>query len=111
MHYSVGLELFEPDGRPLNILKFNSLNDLVGKRLKLTLELRKAADIPEKLSFEVQAKYQWLDEDATEYSTEVMSGRAPPFAYKAEHEIEIDDDLISKMIENTLRVGVYGKVE
>jgi hypothetical protein len=25
--------------------------------------------------------------------------------------IEIDDDLISKMIENTLKIGVYGKVE
>jgi hypothetical protein len=25
--------------------------------------------------------------------------------------IEIDDELISRMIENTLKIGVYGKVE
>lgn len=25
--------------------------------------------------------------------------------------IEIDDELISRMIENTLRIGVYGKIE
>jgi hypothetical protein len=37
--------------------------------------------------------------------------RAPQFSYKSEHVIEVDDDLISKMIENTLRIGVYGKVE
>jgi hypothetical protein len=25
--------------------------------------------------------------------------------------VEVDDELISKMVENTLRIGVYGKVE
>jgi len=37
--------------------------------------------------------------------------RSPQFAYKADHMIEIDDELISRMIENTLRIGVYGKIE
>ena len=37
--------------------------------------------------------------------------RAPQFGYKSEHVIEVDDDLINKMIENTLRIGVFGKVE
>lgn len=37
--------------------------------------------------------------------------RNPQFGYRNEHMIEIDDDLISYMVENTLTVGVYGKVE
>ena len=37
--------------------------------------------------------------------------RNPQFAYRTEHSIVIDDELISKMMENTLRFGVYGKVE
>lgn len=54
MHYSIGIEIFDYDGgKPLNILKFNSLNDVVGKQLKLVIELRKASEIPEKLAYEV----------------------------------------------------------
>ena len=37
--------------------------------------------------------------------------RNPAFGYKNEHVIEIDEDLISYMVENTLTIGVYGKVE
>lgn len=44
VHYSVGIELYDSQTsqKPLNILKFNSLNDLLGKYLKLILEIRKA---------------------------------------------------------------------
>jgi hypothetical protein len=103
MHYSVGIELLD-SGKPLNILKYNSLDDLIGKQLKLIVELRKAQDIPEKLAYEVQCKYQWLDREKTEFETkQVNSGgtsgvplsRNPTFGYKAEHIIDIDDDLIS----------------
>ena len=44
-------------------------------------------------------------------TTGVPVSRSPQFGYKNEHLIEVDDDLISKMIENTLRIGVYGKIE
>jgi len=118
MLYSISIELADyAGGKPLNLLKYNSLNDVVGKSLKLTVELRKAVDIPEKLAHEVQCRYQWLDEETTEFSTAIVESksgpvnRAPQFSYKSEHVIEVDDDLISKMIENTLRIGVYGKVE
>lgn len=69
MHYSLGIELYDYEGapKPLNILKYNSLNDLIGKHLKLSLELRKAQDIPEKLAYEVQCRYNWLDAESTEY--------------------------------------------
>ena len=35
----------------------------------------------------------------------------PVFGYKNEHILDIDDDMISYMVENTLTIGVYGKVE
>jgi hypothetical protein len=40
MHYSIGIELLDyPEApKPLNILKYASLNDLVGKQLKLAVE-------------------------------------------------------------------------
>lgn len=37
--------------------------------------------------------------------------RNPVFGYKNEHMIDIDEDLISYMVENILTIGVYGKVE
>ena len=53
MSYSIGIELYDYEGgKPLNILKYASLNDLIGKYLKLVIELRQAKDIPEKLSYE-----------------------------------------------------------
>jgi hypothetical protein len=73
MHYSVGIDLLDYDGeKQLNILKYNSLNDLLGKKLKLSIELKKATEIPEKLAYEVQSKYQWLDEESTEFQTKVI---------------------------------------
>jgi len=122
MHYSIGIELYDYDGstKPLNILKYTTLNDLIGKHLKLIIDLRKAQDIPEKLASEVEVKYHWLDQDKTEYPTQVVKSggqsgvplsRAPQFNYHKEHMIEIDEELISNMIESTLKFGVYGKIE
>lgn len=52
--YSVGLEILdEYSEKPLNILKFNSLYDAIGKKLKITMILKKATDVPEKLCNEV----------------------------------------------------------
>lgn len=69
VHYSVGLELYdsETSQKPLNILKYNSLNDLIGKYLKLILEIKKAQDLPEKLTYEVQCRYNWIDPEGTEF--------------------------------------------
>lgn len=58
INYSVGLEIYEPDEkRQLNILKYNSLSDVIGKKLKLSLDLKKASDLPEKLIHEIQCRY------------------------------------------------------
>ena len=114
MQYSMGLELYENDEKKqLNILKYNTLSDVIGKKLKVLIDLKKAVDIPEKLCHEVQCKYQWLDSDRTEFTTKIVDDkvRNPVFGYKTEHMIEIDEDLISYMVENTLTIGVYGKTE
>ena len=115
MQYAMNMEIMDPHSKkPLNLLKYNSLTDLIGKRLKVILELKKATNIqPEKLAYEVQSKYQWLDESRTEYLTNAVKGEEGKAAlgYRAEHEIEVDEDLVSYMVENTLTIGVYGKVE
>jgi hypothetical protein len=73
MNYSIGIELYDYEGgKPLNILKYGTLNDLIGKYLKLVIELRQAKDIPEKLSYETQCRYQWLDSENTEYQTKIV---------------------------------------
>jgi len=54
MSYSVGLELYEQDEKKqLNILRYNSLSDVIGKKLKLIMDLKKATDLPEKLTHEI----------------------------------------------------------
>jgi hypothetical protein len=52
MNYSISIDLFDYEGgKPLNILKYGTLNDLLGKYLKLSIELRQAKELPEKLSY------------------------------------------------------------
>jgi hypothetical protein len=54
MTYSMGIELFDFDGKKqLNILHYNSLSELVGKKIKVVVELKKATDLPEKLSHQI----------------------------------------------------------
>lgn len=86
---------------------------MIGKKLKVNLELKKVTDIPEKLSHSSICKYQWMDEERTQYETKIVDERTrnPAFNYKAEHTLDIDDDLITYMMENTLTIGVYGKAE
>ena len=53
MNYSISIDLFDYEGgKPLNILKYGTLNDLLGKYLNLSIELRQAKELPEKLSYE-----------------------------------------------------------
>lgn len=52
--YSVFLQLLDSDGTSkLNILDYETLNELIGKTLKITFELRKASSFPEKFTFRV----------------------------------------------------------
>ena len=107
------LELFDFDKTSkLNILEYETLNELVGKNLKLTLELKRATEIPEKFSYKTKAMYNWLDADSTLFeSKEVDKSKSPDFQYRGEHTIAITEELINHMMYNTLKIGIYGMIE
>jgi hypothetical protein len=59
----VALEVFDVDkSTKLNILEYETLSELIGKNLQITIELKRASDIPDKYSYQVMAKYVWNEE-------------------------------------------------
>lgn len=108
--YTVNFELFDVDKTTkLNPLEFETLNELVGKNLKLKVELKKATDIPDKYCYRTMCKYDWSD---GQYETKVVEkAREPSFDYHGEHMHLITDDMIQHMMYNTLTISVFGMVE
>ena len=112
-NYSLMLELLDYDKtKKLQILEYETLNELVGKYLKVTLEIKRASEIPEKFAYKTMAKYNWLDADATLFeSKEINRNKNPDFQYKQDHMIQITEELINHMMYNTLKIGIYGMIE
>lgn len=112
VQYSVGLQLFDSDGvSKLNILDYETLNELIGKTLKITFELKKASSFPEKYCGKVVCKYEWLDSDSHFETKTCEKEREPDFNYVQEHTCVVTEHLINHLMYNTLTVGVYGMVE
>lgn len=56
--------------------------------------------------------YEWLDHDETIFETEEIEATDDPeFDYKAEHIVEITEELCNHMMFNTLGINVYGMIE
>ena len=93
----------------LNPLEFETLNELIGKNLKLIIELKKASDLPDKYAFKTMCKYNWQD---SSYETKTVEKKKDPiYDYMSEHIQTITDDMIQFLMYNTLTVGVYGMIE
>ena len=112
-NYGLLLELFDYDKtKKLEILEYETLRELVGKYLKMTLEVKRATDIPEKFQYKTKARYVWLDSEETPFETKVIErNKNPDFGYKQEHMIQITEELINHMMYNTLKIGIYGMIE
>ncbi len=81
LSYSVSFEAFDVDRTTkLNLLEYETLNELLGKNLKIIIELKKAGDLPEKYSFKTMCRYLWNDEQFE--TTPVLKKREPDFNYK-----------------------------
>lgn len=109
--YSVYFEGLDPFTlNPIELEAFDNLSEMIGKKLKVTLELKKASDIPEKQQNEVYAKYQWVDDDRTDCNTGPCKDKTttPVWNYRKEHVITVDEDLVNHCMTNTLTIGVYG---
>ena len=93
---------------------FETANEAIGKYLKFNFEINSAIDIPEKLSNKSMCSYEWLDHDETIYETEEIEAideKDPVYNYKAEHIVEITEELCNHMMFNTLGINVYGMIE
>lgn len=82
--YSCNFELFDVDkSTKLNSLEYETLNELIGKNIKLIIDLKQASDIPEKYSYKTMCKYIWND---CGYETTVSEKiKEPVFNYRGEH--------------------------
>jgi len=111
--YSVHLEILDHDrSTPLNILEYETLRELIGKHLKVKMQLKRATDIPEKYTYKTQAKYEWIDGDRTVFETQVKEKqRDPDFAYTAEHVELITEDFVSYLMYNSLQIKIMGMIE
>jgi hypothetical protein len=85
------------------------LNDLIGKNLKLNVELKKASELPDKYIFKTMCKYTWNDNSFE--TKEVERKKDPVFDYFSEHITSITEDMVNYLMYNTLTVGVFGMIE
>lgn len=110
--YSVKLEVFDSDGQSkLNILDYETLNELIGKTLKFNLDIRKVGYIPDKYTFKTCVRYNWMDSESQFETKQVERQKDPEFNYQYEHTLTITEDLIHHLMYNTLTLGVYGMIE
>jgi len=113
VNYSVSLEVLDSDKtKKLNIMEYENLNELIGKYLKLIVELKRSTEIPERFTYKTQCRYNWIDDDETQFTTKIVEKkRDPEFAFKQEHLCLVTENLIQHLMYNTLTIGVYGMIE
>lgn len=104
------IELLDVDKTTkLNPLEYENLNELIGKNMKLNIELKKASEIPDKYIFKTMCKYKWNESD---FETKTVEKKKEPiFDYLSEHVLSITEDMVNYLMYNTLTVGVYGMIE
>jgi len=118
LNYSLMLEMLDEDQTtPVNLKVYETINEAIGKYIKFKFEIDSAIDIPEKLSHKTMCTYEWIDHDETIFETEEIDMPAevqdynPEFNYKAEHTIQITEELCTHMMYSTLGINVYGMIE
>lgn len=113
--YSLSLQLLDTDKTTkLDVLEYEAMNqpELQGKYLQMNLELKRASELPEKYTFKTQAKYEWLDEEKTVFESKVVDKhRTPDFNYKNSHMIQITDEIVEYLMQNTLKISIHGMIE
>ena len=97
---------------PLNIFEYETVRDLIGKHLKIKLNLKRAKEIPERYTFKTMAKYEWINSERTTYETQVQERkREPNFNYEFEHIELITEEFVETLMFHTLTIKVLGMIE
>jgi len=115
MQYSINIDAFDKDEDSgqltrLNLMDFDSMEDLINKKMKLTVDIRKATGIPEKYSYMTKCKYNLFEEEKYE-TKEIAKMKEPEFNHKKEITFDITEELLSSLKAKTLTMEVYGKIE
>ncbi len=105
--YSFEPKIYDDEGEPQNLILFDNINNLTGRNMDIQFNIHSCKEIPEKLSTQVFAQYQWIDEDARFFATPKSTTieKNPVWEYKYTHPIYIVQDICKKV----LTVSVYGK--
>lgn len=91
---------------------FETLRELSGRYLKISLSLKKATGLPEKYTFKTMSRYEWIDEGRTTCESQVVNDqREPNFAYTGEHIEQITDEFVSLLMYNTLTIKILGMIK
>lgn len=95
MNYGVSVEVLDTDRTTkLNVLDYESLQECVGKYLRLTVDLRRVVDIPEKYTFKTKCKYNFLDQEEAFETKIIEKKKEPEFLYRGVHECAITEELL-----------------
>lgn len=92
-------------------MDYETLNELIGKTLKFSLEIKKVSYIPEKYTFKTCCRYMWMDNDSQFETKQCDRQKDPEFNYTYEHTMTVSEQLIHHLMYNTLTIGVYGMIE
>lgn len=107
--YSFEPKVFDDNGEPMNLMLLDNINNLTGRNMSIQFNIHSCKEIPEKLSSQVFAQYQWIDEDGRFFQT-VKSGieknKNPVWDYKLTHDLYYSGE---ELMKKTLTISVYGK--
>ena len=103
LSYSVSFELLDANKTTkLDKLEYETLSELVGKNLRLSIELKKATELPEKFTFKTKCKYAYNDGG---FETKVVERmKEPVFEYVGDHMQVITEEMIQSLMYNTLTI-------
>lgn len=90
--------------------QFESLKDLIGKDLVLTVKIPEAAGIPENFSSKTFCSYMLAALNNEEFKTDVIEETTtnPKFNYVKSHKILIDAGIADDFLNRALIISVYG---
>lgn len=92
-------------------MDYDSMEDMIGKKLKLTVDLKKATEIPQKYTYVTKCKYDLFEGQERFETEEIKNMKEPEFNHTKEMILDINEDLLAQFRSKTLTFEVYGKIE
>lgn len=88
----------------------DSLKDLIGKQINLTLNIVQAVNIPENYSTNVYCEYNLLNSGITRTLACLNVSTSPEINYKMSHTFVVTQELIDQIMTHMLIISVFGDI-